>query len=119
MPRCFLYLEISQWTDFARKLTHSFSGFHRLVDKLFDFKLKKDPAEAILHPSFFSTTKIFRKQPGQRMGRESLGFVGEASSKGGRLVGEAGRSSSPFFETVHHFALWHLTIGLSYLGFLY
>ena len=53
------------------------------------------------------------------MGWESLEFVGEASSKGGRLVGEAGRSSSPFFETVHHFALWHLTIGLSYLGFLY
>lgn len=123
-----VHLEISPWTDFSRKLqsflpvsgpTHSFSGFHRLVDKLFDFKLKKDPAEAILHPSFFGTTRIFRKQPGQRMGWESLGFVGEASSKGGRLVGEAGRSSSPFFETVHHFALWHLTIGLSYLGFLY
>lgn len=72
-----VHLEISPWTDFSRKLqsflpvsgpTHSFSGFHRLVDKLFDFKLKKDPAEAILHPSFFGTTRIFRKQPGQRMG---------------------------------------------------
>lgn len=69
-----VHLEISQWTDFARKLTHSFSGFHRLVDKLFDFKLKKDPAEAIEKPIIFWYHQDFPETARPKNGLRIIGI---------------------------------------------